>query len=86
MLTYPVRLIPEGESSVMLIFPDVPEAVVVGADEQDAFDRAPAILEAVLRGYVEEERPLPAPSDICGAPTVATPRFAKRARALAKAG
>jgi predicted RNase H-like HicB family nuclease len=76
MRTYPVRVVPEGEGAVMLLFPDVPEAVVVGRSEDDAFDRAVPVLEAVLTGYVDEGRPLPAASDICGAPTVSSARFA----------
>lgn len=76
MRTYPVRVVPEGKGSVMLLFPDVPEAVVVGASEDEAFDRAVPVLEAALTGYVDEGRPLPAASDICGAPTVSSARFA----------
>jgi predicted RNase H-like HicB family nuclease len=75
MLSYPVRLTPAGERMVMLTFHDLPEAVVVAADEEDAFARAGAALEAVLGGYVLEGRSLPAPSDVCGAPTVTTERF-----------
>ena len=76
MRTYPVRVVPEGEGGVMLLFPDVPEAVVVGQSEDDAFDRAVPVLEAALTGYADEGRPLPPASDICGAPTVSSARFA----------
>lgn len=75
MLRYPVRLIPADEGRVMLCFPDVPEAVVVGETEDDAFEKAVNVLEAVLSGYVVEAKPIPAPSDICGAPEVSTERF-----------
>lgn len=75
MLAYPVRVTPVDKHLVMLTFHDVPEAVVVAADEDDAFGRAPAVLETVLGGYVLEGRSIPAPSDVCGAPVVTTQRF-----------
>lgn len=74
MLSYPVRLIPKDEG-LMLTFPDVPEAVVSGADEDEVFREALPILETVLGGYVLEGRPIPTPSEICAAPTVTTQRF-----------
>lgn len=75
MLSYPVRVTPGGEEAVMLTFPDVPEAVVVGRCEDEAFRGAPLVLEAILTAYVVEGRPIPAPSEPEGAPTVCTRRF-----------
>ena len=75
MLSYPARLLPTDEGAVMLTLPDVPEVVLVGRDEDEAFAQAPAVLDAVLAGYVLERRPIPTPSDICGAPSVETDRF-----------
>jgi antitoxin HicB len=75
MLSYPVHVMPEGDQAVMLTFPDVPEAVVVGRSEDDAFRGAPRVLEAILAAYVVEGRPIPAPSHKDGAPTVCTKRF-----------
>jgi hypothetical protein len=46
----PSRIVPEGGSAVILLFPD-------GA-EDDGFDKAVPVLEAVLTG-VDEERPRP---------------------------
>jgi hypothetical protein len=43
------------------------------ADE--AFRGAPRILEQILAAYVLEGRPIPAPSDADGAPTIGTRRF-----------
>lgn len=74
MLSYPVRLIPERDG-VMLTFPDIPEAVVSGGDEDEVFRKALPVLETVLGGYVLEGRAIPPPSDICAAPTVTTRRF-----------
>lgn len=74
MLSYPVRLIPEN-GGLVLSFPDVPEAIVTGADEEEVFGRALTVLETALGGYILEGRPIPPPSDICAAPTVTTKRF-----------
>lgn len=75
MLDYPVRLAPGDEVKVLLTFPDIPEASVAGASEEEVMAAAPAVLERVLAGYVADCRPIPAPSEICGAPTVSTGRF-----------
>ena len=75
MISYPARLSPEAEGVVMLTLPDVPEVVVLAEAEGAALDRAPAVLESVLAGYVLEHRSIPSPSDICGAPLVSTDRF-----------
>ena len=53
---------------VMLTLPDVPEVVVVEVGEQAALERAPAVLELVLAGYVLEHRCLSlADRDLWGA-------------------
>jgi predicted RNase H-like HicB family nuclease len=75
MLSYPVRLTPVDDRLIMLTFHDLPEAVVVASDEDDAFGRAPQVLETVLSSYVLEGRSIPSPSDVCGAPVVTTERF-----------
>ena len=75
MISYPARFIPEEAGMVMLTLPDVPEVVVLADAEEAALDRAPAVLESVLAGYVLEHRSIPSPSDICGAPLVTTARF-----------
>jgi antitoxin HicB len=40
-------------------FPDIPEAVTQGDDENDALERAAQALETALSFYVDERRPLP---------------------------
>ena len=75
MLSYPARLIPGSDGRVMLVLPDVPELVVVAASESEAFGKAPVLLDAVLDGYEQEGKPIPRPSDICGAPAVESRRF-----------
>ena len=76
MLAYPVRLVPTREGTVRAVFPDVPQAVTEGRDEEDALYRARFVLEMCLGHMLARgERP-PPPSDICGAPTVATEKLA----------
>lgn len=75
MLSYPARLVPTEEGAVLLTLPDVPEVVLVGRSEDETFEQAPAVLEAVLAGYVLERRPIPSPSDVCGAPRVETDKY-----------
>lgn len=76
MLNYPVRLNAEGARAVMLIFPDVPEAVVLGASETDALNKAVPVLEVILAGYLDEGRSIPPPSPVGAGPAVTTTKFA----------
>jgi predicted RNase H-like HicB family nuclease len=75
MLAFPIRLIPGDPDGVIACFPDVPEAESHGAGEDEAVNGALAALEKALAAYVADGRPIPKPSDICGAPTVETARF-----------
>jgi antitoxin HicB len=75
MLSYPARLTPGSEGRVMLTLPDIPELVVVAAGEDEAFARAEPLLDTILVGYAPEGKPFPSPSEICGAPLVASRRF-----------
>lgn len=77
MPIYPARIIPGEDGLVLVTFPDVPEAVVCAAGEAAALERAPEVLDLVLSGYAAEDRPIPEPSDICGAPMVSTDKFGK---------
>lgn len=70
MVAYPAKLEHEGENRVMLTLPDVPELVVVADREEEALERAPALLDTILAGYQCEHRPLPRPSDIGDAPLI----------------
>jgi predicted RNase H-like HicB family nuclease len=70
MIAYPARLEAEGDGMVMLTLPDVPELVVVARRKGEALARARTVLDSILAGYAWQERPLPAPSRIDGAPLV----------------
>jgi antitoxin HicB len=69
MFDYPVTLAPDG-GTVLVTFPDVPEAITVGADEDEALLYAVDALETALSFYVDGRKPLPVPSSAEGRPTV----------------
>jgi len=61
MLTYALRLATNYNGMVMATFPDVPEAMALGRDDDEAVVEAQHALEAVLERYGEEGRALPVP-------------------------
>jgi len=69
MFDYPVTLTPD-DGMVLATFPDVPEAITFGADEDEALLQAVDALETALSFYVERRQPLPVPSASDGCPTV----------------
>lgn len=69
MFDYPAILTAD-EGTVLVTFPDVPEAVTFGRDEDEALLQAVDALETGLSFYVEARRPLPVPSAAEGRPTV----------------
>jgi len=69
MLDYPVILSPDGDT-VLVTFPDVPEAITFGATEEEALRHAVDALETALSFYVDERKPLPVASVAHDLPTV----------------
>ncbi|BAO29607.1 type II toxin-antitoxin system HicB family antitoxin [Sulfuritalea hydrogenivorans] len=61
MFDYPVILAPD-EGTVLVTFPDVPEAITFGADTDEALLQAVDALESALSFYVDDRKPLPTPS------------------------
>jgi len=61
MFDYPVNLTPD-DGTVLVTFPDVPEAITFGADEDEALLQAIDALESALSFYVDDRKPLPKPS------------------------
>ena len=61
MFDYPVILAAD-EGTVLVTFPDVPEAITFGADTDEALLQAVDALESALSFYVDDRRPLPVPS------------------------
>jgi len=60
--SYPVILTPDENGTIIAKFPDVPEAITVGADEANALEWAQDALVVALTGYIEERRDIPTPS------------------------
>ena len=60
MFDYPVDLTPEENGTVLVTFPDVPEAITFGADEDEALLLAVDALETGLSFYLDARKPLPA--------------------------
>lgn len=62
MLDYPAILEAQPEGGFVVTFPDVPEAITQGEDEDEALLYAVDALESALSFYVDDRRPLPVPS------------------------
>ena len=69
-LDYPVHLETAEEGGFVVTFPDVPEAITQGEDQDDALLRAVDALETALSFYIEDRRPLPIPSAAADRPVV----------------
>ena len=62
MFDYPVILEAQPEGGFVVTFPDVPEAITQGEDEDEALLYAVDALESALSFYVDDRKPLPVPS------------------------
>ncbi|MFZ2316083.1 MAG: type II toxin-antitoxin system HicB family antitoxin [Gammaproteobacteria bacterium] len=70
---YPVILTKDGHS-IIAEFPDVPEAMTVGSDNDNALEWAQDALVVALSGYLDERIDIPQPSrPKAGQKTVALP-------------
>jgi antitoxin HicB len=58
---YPVILTKDNDS-LIAEFPDVPEAITIGSDEDNALDWAKDALVVALSGYLDERKDIPKPS------------------------
>lgn len=61
MFDYPVKLTPD-DGTVLVTFPDIPEAITFGANEAEALRHAVDALETGLSFYVDARKPLPVAS------------------------
>ncbi len=61
MFDYPVTMTPD-DGTVLVTFPDVPEAITFGMDEDEALLNAIDALETGLSFYVDARKALPAAS------------------------
>ncbi len=58
---YPVMFTKDGDS-IIAEFPDVPEAITIGANEENALEWSQDALVVALSGYVDDRRDIPKPS------------------------
>jgi antitoxin HicB len=62
MLRYPVTLEHDTNDTILVDFPDIPEAHTFGDDEDEALMHAVDALESALSMYIEDRRDVPRPS------------------------
>jgi antitoxin HicB len=62
MLRYPMHLEAAEEGGFIISFPDIPEAHSQAEDEVEAIRRGTDAVETALEFYLEDRRPIPAPS------------------------
>jgi len=74
MLTYAMRLTSRYDGMVVATFPDVPDAVGYGRDDEEAREEGLKALEAALEAFVRDGAPLPLPRE-SGTVTATTTRF-----------
>jgi len=73
MLSYPVTLTPAEEGGFVVTFPDIPEAITQGEDEQDALVWALDALETLLAASMDDKQRIPYPSPAKGRSCVVLP-------------
>jgi antitoxin HicB len=64
MLRYPVKLSRDTNDTILVEFPDVPEAHTFGEDEDEALMQAVDALESALSMYIDDRRDIPRPSPV----------------------
>ncbi len=72
-LRWPAELVRQDDGSVLVSFPDVPEALTEGETEAEALTLAQDCLIAALGGYVDHRRAVPWPSATQGRVAIALP-------------
>ena len=83
-LAYPVALEVRPDT-VLVSFPDIPEALTEGGTKADALSEAADCLVAALGGYVRQRRRIPTPSHVQDAPLVQLPALVAAKLALHEA-
>jgi antitoxin HicB len=62
-MRYPVTLTKDDNDTILVTFPDVPDAVTYGDTRDDALNRAADALLTVFDAYMKDRREIPAPSE-----------------------
>ena len=65
-LAYPVNLERQEDGSILVSFPDIPEALTESKTEREALAEAEDCLVAALGGYLQARRAIPRPSPAHG--------------------
>lgn len=72
-MDYPVKLERDDNHTILVSFPDFPEAHTFGDNVEDALMRAPDALATVIDGYIKGRRDIPSPSVIGATHRVTVP-------------
>ena len=72
-MDYPVKLERDDNDTILVSFPDFPEAHTYGDNVEDALMHAPDALATVIDGYIKERRDIPSPSAIVATHRVTVP-------------
>ena len=79
---YPCELATDDDGTLVVTFPDVPEAITGGQDRTEAIRLAADALAVALAGYVHDQRDIPEPSsaaedqELVAVPAVAAAKLA----------
>jgi antitoxin HicB len=71
-MRYPVTLTPDDNGTVIVTFPDIPDAITYGDTKDEALARAPDALLTIFDAWIKDRRDLPLPSVTKG-PAIALP-------------
>lgn len=61
-MDYPITLTRDDNGTILVSFPDFPEAHTVGDDIEDALGHAPDALATAIDAYIRDRRDIPLPS------------------------
>lgn len=63
-MQYPATFTPDTDGSLLVQFPDIPEAITSGKDEREAMAMAQDCLLTALDFYFDDRRTIPKPSPV----------------------
>ena len=72
-MDYPVTLERDDNGTILVSFPDLPEAHTCVEDESDALERAKDALATVIDAYIKDRRDIPSPSALVARHRVTMP-------------
>src|ERR1035437_4315639 len=82
MLRYHVRLSKDTNDTILVEVPEVPGALIFGADREEALLRAPDAIESALMCYIDLRREIPMPRAGDKGPFVTLPALTEAKLAL----